>query len=347
MSSNSLNRRTRIDFDAIRGFKGPSQSVTRQEDHHTDSETPSRHGTGFNSAAGLPRALSSGIYRTTSAAGSKPLSPPVALGHGTENTLIVKHQSPWEKYRKSHCIRLGEEDDDMVDVADVRHPWSDDIIITPKREGPTPYVVSVKSFSIHNGEIKCRMLQQLEHENIVSVRDIFLYDESFYVVFEHMPMSLSLFTGFPKHLDEDQLTSILGQGCFILNGLVYLATKGLEHGSLTTSTTLINVAADQELCRPCRQGSPGSRDIRALGFITMELMQKYAKVDGTVGVDDLGRWPSDSLAARFLSETTSATSAERLLKSPLFRRPWGKRNLQGLADITSIAPFRGYRLPPS
>ncbi|EHY57101.1 hypothetical protein ABEF92_004008 [Exophiala dermatitidis] len=247
MSSKSLNRRTRIDFDAIRGFRGPSQSVTRQDDHLTDGETPSRRGTGFNPAAGFPRALSSGTYRTTSATGSKPLNPPAALGHGTENTLIVKHQSPWEKYRKSHCIRLGEEDDDMVDVADVRHPWSADFIVPPQKEGPTPYVVA------------------------------------------------------------------------ILNGLVYLATKGLEHGSLTTSNILINVAgeitAHQELCRPCPLSNPGSRDLKALSSITMELMQKYAKADGAVGVDDLRRWPSDSLAVEFLSETTSATSAERLLKA--------------------------------
>ncbi|OQU97171.1 hypothetical protein CLAIMM_03147 [Cladophialophora immunda] len=168
----------------------------------------------------------------------------------------------------------------MVEVADVRHPWSADFIVPPQKEGPTPYVVA------------------------------------------------------------------------ILNGLVYLAKKGLEHGSLTTSSILINVAgevkiAHQELCRPCPLSIPGSRDIKALSFITMELMQKYAKADGAVGVDDLRRWPSDSLAVEFLSETTSATSAERLLKNPLFNRPWGKKNLQGLADVTSIAPFRGYRLPPS
>lgn len=102
----------------------------------------------------------------------------------------------------------------MVDVADVRHPWSADFIVPPQKEGPTPYVVAVRSFSIHDGEEKCRILQQVEHENIVSVRDVFLHDELFYVVFEHMPMSLSLFTGFPKHLDEDQLASILGQGGF-------------------------------------------------------------------------------------------------------------------------------------
>ena len=60
-------------------------------------------------------------------------------------------------------------------------------------------------------------------------------------------------------------------------------------------------------------GSP-SRDIRALGIITMELMQKYAKDDGAIGVDDLERWPSDCNAVGFLSMTTSATHADELLQ---------------------------------
>ena len=57
-----------------------------------------------------------------------------------------------------------------------------------------------------------------------------------------------------------------------------------------------------------------SRDIRALGNITMELMQKYTKHDGAIGVDDLVRWPSDCNAVGFLSMTTSATSVDELLQ---------------------------------
>jgi hypothetical protein len=70
----------------------------------------------------------------------------------------------------------------------------------------------------------------------------------------------------------------------------------------------------QEYChtRPLADTEP--RDIRALSSITMELMQKYVKDGGAVGVDDLHRWPSDSNAVGFLSETTSATSVERLMK---------------------------------
>jgi hypothetical protein len=46
----------------------------------------------------------------------------------------------------------------------------------------------------------------------------------------------------------------------------------------------------------------------------MELMQKYLKDDNAVGIDDLRRWPSNSDAVGFLSETTSAPSAKSLIK---------------------------------
>jgi hypothetical protein len=46
----------------------------------------------------------------------------------------------------------------------------------------------------------------------------------------------------------------------------------------------------------------------------MELMQKYVKDGGAIGVEDLDRWPSDSNAVAFLSMTTSAPSLDELLK---------------------------------
>ncbi|OCK91215.1 uncharacterized protein K441DRAFT_220440 [Cenococcum geophilum 1.58] len=124
-----------------------------------------------------------------------------------------------------------------------------------------------------------------------------------------MAYSLYYVAGNP-HLNEIRLAAILGQ---ILNGLAYLATKGLEHGSLSCSNILIHPYGDvkiayQEYChiRPSQNAEP--RDIRALSYIVMELMQGYVKEERAVGVDDLRRWPSDSDAVGFLSETTSATS---------------------------------------
>lgn len=65
-------------------------------------------------------------------------------------------------------------------------------------------------------------------------------------------------------------------------------------------------------CRVRSSGDTNYEDIRALGVVTMELMQKYAKEDGMFGVDDLQRWPSDSDAVEFLLATTSTTSIDEL-----------------------------------
>lgn len=81
-------------------------------------------------------------------------------------------------------------------------------------------------------------------------------------------------------------------------------------------------AANQECCHIRPPGDTEPRDIRALSFITMELMQKYVKDDGAVRVDDLRRWPSDSKAVGFLSETTSANSVDRLLNVSGDSVPW-------------------------
>ena len=52
----------------------------------------------------------------------------------------------------------------------------------------------------------------------------------------------------------------------------------------------------------------------SLGYIAMELMQKYVKDDSAIGVEDLDCWPSNSNAVGFLSITTSTPSLDELLK---------------------------------
>ena len=65
---------------------------------------------------------------------------------------------------------------------------------------------------------------------------------------------------------------------------------------------------NSRVCTGARQ------DIKALSLVTMELMQGYTKDGCAVGIDDLGRWPSDSRAVDFLSVTTSANEIARLVK---------------------------------
>ena len=46
----------------------------------------------------------------------------------------------------------------------------------------------------------------------------------------------------------------------------------------------------------------------------MELMQKYVKDDGAVGIDDVERWQACPAAIEFLSAITTASSFEELKK---------------------------------
>ena len=70
--------------------------------------------------------------------------------------------------------------------------------------------------------------------------------------------------------------------------------------------------AHQEYC--CTADRSGTTDVRAVGYIMMELMQKYAKDGGAIGIENLHRWSVDSDAVKFLSMTTSASSVEELMK---------------------------------
>ena len=55
-------------------------------------------------------------------------------------------------------------------------------------------------------------------------------------------------------------------------------------------------------------------DMSCVGNIMMELLQKYVKDDGKVGIENLDRWPSDSVAVTFLSSTITASSLKTLME---------------------------------
>ena len=112
-----------------------------------------------------------------------------------------------------------------------------------------------------------------------------------------------------------------------------MASEGLQHGSLTCSSVLLKPngeikigqqkasahlrfangsIAGHECCGAPDRSNP--RDVRAVGYIAVELMQKNAKDDGAIGIENLNRWSMDSDAVKFLSMTTSAESVEELMK---------------------------------
>jgi hypothetical protein len=94
--------------------------------------------------------------------------------------------------------------------------------------------------------------------------------------------------------------------------------------------------ANQECCG-VTDGS--NRDVRAVGYITMELMQKYAKEDGAIGIENLNRWAMDSDAVKFLSMTTSTGSIEELRKVSII--VFGSQQLTRPARVTEAFMAQG------
>ncbi|OJD10685.1 hypothetical protein AJ78_08377 [Emergomyces pasteurianus Ep9510] len=74
--------------------------------------------------------------------------------------------------------------------------------------------------------------------------------------------------------------------------------------------------AGLEFCVERLSNQTQIESIKALATITMELMQKYDKDDGVIGVDDLNRWSVDSASFEFLSAIFS-TMFIKILKQHL------------------------------
>ncbi|KAH8760756.1 kinase-like domain-containing protein [Hyaloscypha finlandica] len=238
----------------------------------------------------------------------------------------MKHESPWICFQKDFELKL-----DVFSTIAIRKDFTRDLVI-------------IKSFSGSDAPKKVHMLQRIRHNNFIAFLDYFMHKQTHYIVLEYIGISLAHFAKSSKYPTEIHLAAILGQ---ILNGLAYLASKGLEHGSLSTSNILISSGGDvkitaQECCREVGS-SRKLPDVRAVGYIAMELMQKYVKDDGAIGVENLDRWPSDSNAVDFLSRTTSASSVDELLKHPLFKCDWRKEDLKAMVEITAISASRAYK----
>ncbi|KFY95932.1 hypothetical protein V498_03010 [Pseudogymnoascus sp. VKM F-4517 (FW-2822)] len=329
MSSTPQRRLTQIDLSAV-----PDPSiVTAQHAQRAPTDPPRRALQKRPARPARPsdeRAAKQGKWLTTDnvSAGLRPLATVQAASDGVSvlEFTTIKQGSPWDRFREDYKLKLGV----FVSIASDRNFPHDSFII--------------KSFDGPDLAKKFQMLQRVRHNNFHDMRQCFSYDGSYYAVFQHMPISLDHVAKSPPYLNEHELAAILGQ---IVKGLVYLASNSLEHGSLCCSNILLNTKGEvkitgQECCQEIASSGSLSRDIRALGIITMELMQKYAKDDGAIGVDDLKRWPSDCNAVGFLSMTTSATHVDELLQHPLLKSGWEKEDIKWIVWLAMVSTHRGF-----
>jgi hypothetical protein len=121
----------------------------------------------------------------------------VLQSRSSEAELIpVMKGTPWESYEERYDLDLG----GWITVAGKK----------PRRRGQVVAVRIIPNVEEDVYEIQ-QLLQQLRHENFVSVYEIFAFESSFYITSERMQISLDHVVASPAYPDESELASIVWQ----------------------------------------------------------------------------------------------------------------------------------------
>ncbi|CAG7923596.1 unnamed protein product [Penicillium olsonii] len=160
------------------------------------------------------------------------------------------------------------------------------------------------------------ILRSTSHTNVVFVLECFRTSDSLYTLSKFDPLTLDHVVACKAFPNQVELAAIMSQ---FLDGLSYLATQNFHHPSLDCSSVLMSLEGEVKIARiDCciirQTGRLHKIDLAPVSKVMMELMQKYAKDDGAVGIDNLDRWQTCPAAIDFLSVTISASSFEELKK---------------------------------
>ncbi|RAH55921.1 hypothetical protein BO85DRAFT_375936 [Aspergillus piperis CBS 112811] len=235
----------------------------------------------------------------------KSLGLPQALKsrHSTSSTLIVRDdESPWDNFEPAfHCRLAGS------------------IVVCVQQTRPFQ-TAAKREYAMENTERIHGLYQQLQHENILSVKECYTDNSRFYIRVDDLPVTL-------EHL--------------VLNGLFYLVASGFEHTALTCSNILLGSDRTVKISKT----GPFLACHKSMAAIMMQPMHKYEKKNGVIGVDNLRHWPLDLFAVDFLTTTSSARSI-KILKQHSFvmENNRARGNSIGLARLALITTKTFYSM---
>ncbi|KAJ5982691.1 hypothetical protein N7451_012791 [Penicillium sp. IBT 35674x] len=226
------------------------------------------------------------------------------LENDTSPDIIQRHESPWDTFEKGYeCDLAGT------------------VAVCLRFKGKRS-IYAIRQFSVKEADRVLQILRFMNHDNLAFVQEYFCTADSLYTISEFDPLTLDHIVACKQYPKPKQLASLMSQ---LLDGLAYLIAQGFRHTSLDCSSVLMGLSGELKIarleCCVIRQADKiQTSDLAPVSRIMMELMQKYVKDDGAVGIDDPERWRICPAAIEFLSATTSASSFEELKKVSNRRR---------------------------
>ena len=108
---------------------------------------------------------------------------------------MIKYASPWDSYDEKYELQF-------------------DIFITVAVKKDSPSALStIKKFDQSSSDEKLLILQTLRHKCFSIPLDVFRFEESLYIVFEYISVSLFEVVRCPAYPNEEQLGAIFEQVC--------------------------------------------------------------------------------------------------------------------------------------
>ncbi|KAJ5183257.1 hypothetical protein N7492_000873 [Penicillium capsulatum] len=203
----------------------------------------------------------------------------------------IRDESPWDTYKKYYeCDLAG-------------------TVILCVRASDGRAARAIRQLSIIDGDKFLRVIRSTNHKNVASAWECFRTSDTLYFLGELDPLSLDHVVACKVFPDQQQLAAIMSQ-----------VSQGFHHTALDCSSVLMNLSGEVKIelkarlesCITRQTGRVQASDLAPASRIMMELMQKYLKDDGAVGIDDVGRWQACPAAIELLSAITSASSFEEL-----------------------------------
>lgn len=261
MTSTSDKRKTQVVLDSLKEFKRPPL-VSNPENYTQKQRTPfwnrSMPRNDETKLSKRKRNVSQERVKFSGSVAPLDLHLPTAVNAGlrAHEYVEIKDESPWKRFQRVYELKFNEF-----------------TTIATRKVSPCEVVI-VKDFQILNGTKKLDMLRHIRHENFVAFLESFQFQGRHYAVLEHVSISLAQIAASPPYPTELQLAAIIGQvrlhsdvhnpysSIQILNGLAYLASKKLTHGTLACSNILLSVQGIVKISkhRSARKLSADSND---------------------------------------------------------------------------------------